>query len=74
MIVSELIAWLQTQPQDLRVDVGMNREYQDHLSLDTCQVFTYDGHSYVLLGEDTYSEDDGQPDEAQEWADFDADC
>jgi hypothetical protein len=27
----------------------------------------------LLIGED-YDEDDGQPDEAQEWADFDADC
>jgi hypothetical protein len=27
----------------------------------------------ILLDEDL-DEDDGQPDEAQEWADFDADC
>ena len=29
----------------------------------------------LLIGEDyDEDEDDGQPDEAQEWADFDADC
>jgi hypothetical protein len=30
----------------------------------------------LLIGEDydEDEEDDGQPDEAQEWADFDADC
>jgi hypothetical protein len=28
----------------------------------------------LLIGEDNEDEDDGQPDEAQEWADFDADC
>ena len=28
----------------------------------------------LLLGEDEEDEDDGQPDEAQEWESFDADC
>lgn len=56
MTVAELIAWLQTRPQDARVDVGMNQEYQDHLSLDTCQLTEYEGVQYVLLGEEVYEE------------------
>jgi hypothetical protein len=28
----------------------------------------------LLIGEDYEDEDDGQPDEAQEWESFDADC
>ena len=28
----------------------------------------------ILLEEEDEDEDDGQPDEQQEWADFDADC
>jgi hypothetical protein len=28
----------------------------------------------ILLDEEVEDEYDGQPDEAQEWADFDADC
>lgn len=56
MTVAELIAWLQTQPQDARVDVGMNQEYQDRLSLDTCQLTEHEGIQYVLLGEEVYEE------------------
>lgn len=74
MTVAELIVWLQAQPQDAQVDIGMNQEYQDPLCPETCQLTEYEGVQYVLLGEEVYSEDDGQPDEAQEWVDFDPDC
>lgn len=56
MTVAQLIAWLQTQPQDARVDVGMNQEYQDCLTLDTCQLVGHNGVQYVLLGEEVYEE------------------
>lgn len=56
MTVAELIAWLQTQPQHARVDVGMNQEYQDRLTSDTCQLIEYAGEPYVLLGEEVYEE------------------
>jgi hypothetical protein len=56
MTVAELIAWLQTQPQHVRVDVGMNQEYQDQLCLDTCQLTQYAGEPYVLLGQEHYGE------------------
>lgn len=54
MTVAELIVWLQAQPQHVRVDIGMNMEYQDPLSAETCQLMGPDGDAYVLLGEETY--------------------
>lgn len=56
MTVAQLIAWLQTQPQDARVDIGMNMEYQDRLTPDTCQLVQFDpGYTpYVLLGEEVF--------------------
>lgn len=56
MTVAQLIVWLQQQPQDARVDIGMNMEYQDQLDSDTCQFVNWqDGSTpYVLLGEEVY--------------------
>lgn len=56
MTVAQLIAWLQQQPQDARVDIGMNMEYQDPLCPETCQLvqFEPDKAPYVLLGEEVY--------------------
>ena len=82
--VSELIAILQTMPQDMEVQMSMNMEYQSRVRSDMVELFTReDGSQYVLItdcpgslwDEDGYdSEYDGQPDEAQEWHDFDPDC
>ena len=79
--VSELIAILQGMPQDMEVQMSMNMEYQSRVRSDMVEVFTReDGSQYVLItdcpggwqwDEDEY---DGQPDEAQEWHDFDPDC
>jgi hypothetical protein len=84
--VSELIAILQGMPQDMPVQMSMNMEYQGLVCSDMVEVFTReDGSQYVLItdcpgagfeGGDNWSwdEDDGQPNEAQEWHDFDPDC
>ena len=82
--VSELIATLQTMPGDMPVHMSMNMEYQSRVCSDFVELFTReDGSQYVLItdcpgsrwDEDGYdSEYDGQPDEAQEWHDFDPDC
>ena len=78
--VAELIAILQTMPQDMGVQMSMNMEYQSRVRSDMVEVFTReDGSQYVLItdcpgsywDEDGY---DGQPDEAQEWESFDPDC
>ena len=82
--VSELIATLQTMPGDMPVHMSMNMEYQSRVCSDFVELFTReDGSQYCLItdcpgsrwDEDGYdSEYDGQPDEAQEWHDFDPDC
>ena len=82
--VSELIAILQTMPQDMEVQMSMNMEYQSRVRSDFVELFTReDGSQYVLItdcpgslwDEDGYDDEyDGQPDEAQEWHDFDPDC
>lgn len=51
MKVKELIVWLQSQDQEMDVEVGMNQEYQNELDVDYCQVVRFDGYEYVLLGE-----------------------
>jgi hypothetical protein len=51
MKVKELIVWLQSQDQELDVEVGMNQEYQWELDATDCQVVRYEGSVYVLLGE-----------------------
>ena len=81
--VSELIQILQSMPQDMPVQMSMNMEYQSRVTSDMVEVFTReDGSQYVLItdcpgsswDEDYEDEYDGQPDEAQEWYDFDPDC
>ena len=45
--------------------------------VDMCMGFMSEGEVEDMLDANELSErfeDDGQPDEAQEWADFDADC
>lgn len=54
MTVAQLIVWLQAQPQDACVDIGMNMEYQDPLCPETCQLTEWEGVQYVLLGEEIY--------------------
>ena len=77
--VSELIAILQSMPQDMPVSMSMNMEYQSRITGDMVEIATRsDGSQYVLIT-DTPEQDwdddfDGQPDEMQEWADFDPDC
>mgnify|MGYP003335693979 FL=1 len=79
--VSELIATLQTMPGDMPVHMSMNMEYQSRVCSDFVELFTReDGSQYVLITDcpgSSWDEDDayvGQPDEAQEWHDFDPDC
>ena len=76
MKVHELIEWLSQQDANLDVEVGLRQEYQERLDGDSCQVVSWQGQRFVLLGEpaDTWDEADGQPDEAQEWESFDPDC
>lgn len=78
--VSELIEILRTMPQDLPVQMSMNMEYQSRIRSDFVEIYTRDdGSQYVLITdcpasdwlEDCY---DGQPDEAQEWHDYDPEC
>ena len=78
--VAELVVMLQAMPQDMPVLMSMNMEYQSPICSDFVEVFTRDdGSQYVLITdtpERDWDEDgyDGQPDEAQEWHDFDPDC
>ena len=79
--VAELVAILQTMPQDMEVQMSMNMEYQSRVRSDMVEVFTRDdGSQYVLITDcpgSLWDEDDaydGQPDEAQEWESFDPDC
>ena len=83
LTVAELIAILQTMPQDMGVQMSMNMEYQGRVCADMVEIYNgRDGGPYVLITDcpgyaaDAYNEDeyDGQPDEAQEWHDFDPDC
>ena len=49
MTVSELISLLQTFPQDLPVEMGMNGEYQCPVTPDMLVVDTYDGETYLII-------------------------
>lgn len=78
--VSELIEILRTMPQDLPVQMSMNMEYQSRIRSDFVEIYTRDdGSQYVLITDCPASDwledcDDGQPDEAQEWHDYDPEC
>lgn len=84
--VSEMIQILQSMDPTLPVQMSMNMEYQSRVCNDMVEVFTReDGTQYCLITDcptseweedyqDEFDEYDGQPDEAQEWADFDPDC
>jgi hypothetical protein len=49
MTVAELIAKLQTLPQDLPVDMSMNQEYQNPVTPDMVVVQEFDGRRYVCI-------------------------
>jgi hypothetical protein len=53
MNVAELIAVLQTLPQDLIVDIGMNQEYQQTLSAEDIRIESRyeDNKPYVHIGD-----------------------
>jgi hypothetical protein len=80
--VGELITLLQGFDPALPVQMSMNMEYQGRVRSDYLQVEEpYGGGDPYLLITDCPSADwnedpetDGQPDEAQEWHDFDPDC
>ena len=75
--VAELVRMLLAMPQDMPVQMSMNMEYQSPICSDFVEVFTRDdGSQYVLITDTPQIEwdDDGQPDEAQEWHDYDPDC
>ena len=82
--VGEMIEILKGFDQNLPVQMSMNMEYQSRVCDDMIEMVTPDNaRKYVLItdtpsrdwDEDGYdSEYDGQPDEAQEWHDFDPDC
>ena len=80
LTVGRLIEILQTYPDYMEVQMSMNMEYQSRVCDDMIEMVTpEDARKYVLIT-DTPSKDwdedgyDGQPDEAQEWHDFDPDC
>jgi hypothetical protein len=79
LTVAQLIEILQGMPQDMPVEMGMNQEYQCAVSADMVVVEEgMDGRRYVCITDcPDYDQDDdydGQPDEQQEWHDFDPDC
>ena len=47
--VAELIAILQTLPQDLPVQMAMNMEYQSPVDKDMIEVQTFNDRSYVVI-------------------------
>jgi hypothetical protein len=49
MTVAELIAKLQTMPQDYEVEMGMNQEYQEAVTADMVVIQEYNGRRYVLI-------------------------
>jgi hypothetical protein len=49
MTVAELIAKLQTMPQDFEVEMSMNQEYQEAVTEDMVVIQEYDGRRYVLI-------------------------
>jgi hypothetical protein len=49
MTVAELIAVLQTMPQDLQVEMAMRMEYQEAVTPDMVVIQEYDGRRYVLI-------------------------
>ncbi len=49
MTVAELIAILQTMPQDLEVEMGMNQEYQEAVTEDMVVIEEYNGRRYVII-------------------------
>ncbi len=49
MTVAEMIAKLQTLPQDLEVEMGMNQEYQEAVTADMVVIQEYNGRRYVII-------------------------
>jgi hypothetical protein len=49
MTVAELIAKLQTLPQDYEVEMGMNQEYQEAVTEDMVVIEEYRGRRYVII-------------------------
>lgn len=49
MTVSELIAILQTMPQDLPVEMGMNMEYQCPVTPDMLVIDSDNGQPYLII-------------------------
>jgi hypothetical protein len=79
LTVAELIRVLETMPQNMPVRMGMNLEYESIVTADMVEVFeTYEGDKFVYItdtpGYGSDDDRDGQPDEAQEWYDFDPEC
>ena len=77
LTVADLIAILSKVDPTLPVKMAMNQEYECEVDASMVGVREYD-EGPVLYFNDCLSaydeDDDGQPDEAQEWADFDPDC
>lgn len=79
LTVGDLIEILGQYDPNMQVHMSMNMEYQSLIRSDFVEEFVReDGSKYLLITdcpnsvwEDDY---DGQPDEAQEWHDFDPDC
>ena len=49
MTVAELIAKLQTMPQDLEVEMAMNQEYQEAVTEDMVVIEEYKCRRYVII-------------------------
>ena len=81
LTVGDLIEILGQYDPDMQVHMSMNMEYQSLIRSDFVEEFVReDGSKYLLITDSPSSDwddvdyDDGQPDEAQEWYDYDPDC
>ena len=78
LTVGELIEQLKRFDPSLPVSMAMNMEYESGVYDNFLEVSRNSQGEYLLITDcpdsDWDNEYDGQPDEAQEWHDFDPDC
>ena len=58
-----------SEPKDICIDCDGSGQYPSGMQCKSCG-----GTGLVPAGDGIPDDDDGQPDEAQEWHDFDPDC
>ena len=76
LTVGALIEQLQRFDPALPVSMSMNMEYEGGVYSDYLEVSRNERGEYLLINDCPASDwdEDGQPDEAQEWDSFDPDC